>query len=77
MTAPFEAIENEPEIQQLIAEYGRETTETAYYVAQSIGEKGFPGIDFSGEAEKAIREAAHGIIRRECTRHANNNLRGL
>lgn len=64
-----------PEIQALIDEYGERTVRAAFAIAQSIGEKGIPGIDFSGAAESEIRQHHYWVTKQKCEDEIRKNLR--
>lgn len=69
--------ETNPEIQAMIDEYGEATTRAAFAIAQSIGRKGIPGIDFSGAAERQMREDHYWITKHEVERHCNRELQAV
>jgi len=66
-----------PDIEAMIDAYGEETVRVAFEVAYKIGTVGYPGIDFSGAAEREIRQSYYGVTRENVRSEVQKNLRML
>lgn len=66
-----------PDIEAMVDAYGEETVRVAFAVAKKIGTVGYPGINFTGAGERAIREASHGVTRKHVQTEVQKNLRSL
>jgi len=66
-----------PDIEAMIDAYGEETVRVAFAVARKIGTVGYPGIDFSGAAEREILQSYYGVTRENIRSEVQKKLRML
>lgn len=64
-----------PEIAKMVAEYDFETVQAAFRIAQHIGDQGYPGINFTGKAERELHRNKGRVTWSKLNSHMKKELR--
>lgn len=65
----------DPELEALASAYSPGYVLTAFAVKEKIDKEGYPGIDFTGAAERYLKKMGPMVVHRKVEKHMNRELR--